>query len=467
MAQLDRTIRNNGPDVAAPLTNRDSTNQASIQNILESKAGTPESRDSLGRLRDAAAKSSYQAATTAPEHQGVIPPGQDARSFANELAAKHGIGQEGAPSSNDPAATPEGLNDAGVRLQSLLQRPAMQDAMANAGRQAANRGVSIDSSNLIQQLHYAKLHLDGKISAAMKSGDSTELGGLMDTKNELGQVMDKLSPTYAAAKEQFQQLSQPINRADVAEALRQKYSSGLTDMGGTGNSPTRFADALRQPNADALAQRATGFSGARMNKIMSPQDMADYQVAAEQMARQQRAQTLGRAPGSNTGQNVVNQRTLDNIGSLNQVNESMGPGANLALTVHNPIAAIAGGMRGAGVRKAAMPRIAQIMADPELAAETLRQRYQVPNGPTSQLAGAAGPASMVGATQQPQMASGGSVDSSYKKSSFWDLVSQAIKEATGPSSPPAPAPPNDGTVASGSVGRDFDRSTDAQVQANE
>lgn len=52
------------------------------------------------------------------------------------------------------------------------------------------------------------------------------------------------------------------------------------------------------------------------------------------------------------------------------------------------------------------------------------------------------------------LADGGQPD--YKKSTFWDLVQQAMKEIGGSSDQPQPAAPQPGTQASGQVGADFD-----------
>jgi hypothetical protein len=67
---------------------------------------------------------------------------------------------------------------------------------------------------------------------------------------------------------------------------------------------------------------------------------------------------------------------------------------------------------------------------------------------------------------QPAMAEGGEVQQS-KKSTFWDLVSQAVKEATGSSEQAATPSPNTGNQASGQVGQDFDNRVSQGVSSNE
>jgi len=61
-------------------------------------------------------------------------------------------------------------------------------------------------------------------------------------------------------------------------------------------------------------------------------------------------------------------------------------------------------------------------------------------------------------------ADGGSV---YKKSSFWDLVKQAAKEATGSHDESVATTPDPGNTPSGPVGSDFDRHIDQSVAAQD
>lgn len=434
LAQMDRTLRNQAETTTA-FNDRDAANQGGINDILHGISGTPEMRLRAATARDFKARTMYDDALNNPEHF-VQPPDPAAASFEAELAAKKGLpDSSGKPSTNDPNAPASGLNDIGVRLQEVLQRPAVADAMNNASRQAANRGVKLDSRNLIQQMHYAKLHLDGQISAASRAGNSTDLAGLMDSKNALLGVMDDLSPAYATARSNFATASRPLNRMQVGEALRQKYNSALADAGGTGTRPSQFAEALRKDDGDQLARSATDFGGAQLDKILTPKDMVDLAVARDQLARQQYAQTAGRGVGSNTGQNLANQRALDNVGSVNQVAEDMGPAVGFSAAMHHPGVAIPAAIFGGVTRRGARARLTDMALNPAEALRALRDQ-PTPSLPTSVPMTAA-----VGANAQdtsnpvhledgpPQgHADGGSI----KKSSFWDLVQQAVHEMTTP-----------------------------------
>lgn len=221
-------------------------------------------------------------------------------------------------------------------------------------------------------------------------------------------------------------------------------------------------DALRKDDGDTLAQTATGFNGAKLEGTLRPQDLQALDAARDQLGREHYAQNAGRGVGSNTGENLANQETLDNIGDPRAAVGDLG---TIGVGVHNPLASLALGVRGASVRQAAQSRMAATMADPQATLATLlKDKYSGP--PSNYLVAPA----VVGAnadSQEEGHADGGTVDDepAPQKSTFWDLVKQAYKEATGPSTPaPAPAP-NDGTVASGTKGADFDRWVNKNVDA--
>lgn len=447
LAQLDRTIRNQG-DVAGPLNDADAQNRGAIVNILKGISGTPEQRLRAATARDFVARTAYDDALNNPDHF-VQAPGPDDPTFAAEEAAKRGLTQDGTPPINDPNTPAQGLNPVGERLQEVLQRPAMQTAMQNAKMQAANRGVKLDDRNLIQQLHYAKMDLDGQISAASRSGDSTTMGGLLDTKNTLLGVMDDLSPAYKQARQGFSAASKPLNRMDVGEALRQKYLSALQESSGTGSRPSMLLDALRRDDGDTIAQSATGFNGASLESTLLPKDLDALQAARDQLGREAFGQNAGRGVGSNTGQNLANQRALDDIGNPAAPTGHLGA---IGMAIHNPIVSLIGGLRGASVRQAANRQIGQTLADPAALAKSLQTKYAT-RVPDSVAIPAAVGANEAATPEAQGHADGGAVDSHgnpMKAPSFWDLVQTAIHELTTPDNPQ----PTDVPLGSGMLQQD-------------
>jgi hypothetical protein len=459
LAQMDRTLRNNGRFTSA-FGDVDTSNQSAIDNILTGISGTPEERLRAATAKSYLARTMYDDALNNPEHF-VQPPKPGDASFGEAMDTAQGGVKT--PGDNAPAApmagdTVTGLSDIGTRLQTLLQRPAMQDAMLNANRIAANFGKPIDERNLIQQMHYAKMHLDDQIGAAMAAGKSNDYRALLDTKHELLGVMDDLSPAYAQARANFHAASQPMNRMDVGEALRQKYSPGIGDMGGVSRNPATFANALR--NGDQVAHSATDFGGATLANTLNPADIESLHAAGQQLGRQNYAQNAGRAVGSNTGQNLGAAEDMKNIGSLDALSPEGMRSAAIAAAVHHPALiplSFLGGMQRRGAQsllgKAALnPREMSALLAPK---ESLMSKY-LPSGVTSSPVVGGTAASQLQAPTDDGYADGG--QPKYEKSSTWDLLKQGWKELTGDSSQPAPNPPQEpGTQASGTVGSDFDR----------
>jgi len=425
LAGLDRTLRNQ-PDLATAFGDRDAANQTQVNGILQNISGSPVERARAETARNLKAEDLYGAATS------------------------------GAPGAAQIAAA------SSPRLAALMERPAIQESMAKAQELAANDGVSPDQLNPIQQLHYAKLALDDKISAAGRAGNGTEQRILLGARDELLGTMDELSPEYQQARQTFQAMSQPINRMDLGEYLRQKYNSALGDLGGTGTRPSSFAEALRDEDTPATA---TGFRGATWQSVLSPEDIESLRAAGEHLGRQQYAQNAGRSVGSNTAQNLTGNAALRRIASPDSVSEDLGHPGMVALTLTHPGVSLPLAVLGASARRAALQKMGAAMLDPDLAAKYLKPKQpSEPLNPAIRLAGAE--ALNADQPQQP-MADGGAPDPQYKKSTFWNLVQQAIKEVTG-GSDPSPAPtPQPGTQASGPVGRDFDNSINAGVSANE
>lgn len=461
LAQMDRTLRNNGRFTTA-FGDSDDANRQAIDNILTGVSGTPGQRLRAGAARDFQARTMYDDALNNPEHF-VQPPKPTDASFGEAMDTAQGGVRT--PGDNAPAApmagdTVTGLSDIGTRLQTLLQRPAMQDAMTNASRIAANFGKPLDERNLIQQMHYAKMHLDDGIAAASAAGKSNDMRALLDTKHELLGIMDDLSPAYAQARANFQSVSRPINRMDVGEALRQKYSPGLGDQGSVSRNPATFVNALR--DGDQLAQSATGFGGSTLQNTLNPQDIEALNAAAAQLGRQGYAQNAGRAVGSNTGQNLSAADDMHAIGSMEKALTPEGVrSAAVYAALHHP-ALLPLGIIGGVQRRGAQGLLGEAALSPSKMSsllspqESLRSKY-LPGGITS-LPVAGGVAASQVQTPEPDSGYADGGQPKYEKSGTWDLLKQGWKELTSPpSTGPTAQPPAPGTQPSGTVGADFDR----------
>jgi hypothetical protein len=155
-----------------------------------------------------------------------------------------------------------------------------------------------------QGAHYIKKALDeaGEYGSSSYTG-KTGAANANRTNDAFQQWLEKSIPEYAAAKTAFAQGSVPINRMEVGQALLNKAQPALADYGALSRETgATFAKALR--DGDAVAARATGYPGARMDKVMAPDQMATLESIAQDLGRKANAQDLGRGVGSDTFQKL-------------------------------------------------------------------------------------------------------------------------------------------------------------------
>lgn len=208
-------------------------------------------------------------------------------------------------------------------LQNILNRPAVQQAMARAKTLAENNGrpfsFSVDPSNPFsgiglqgnktqqitgQGLQDLKMAMDEMLSDpasgfAGKAGDAV--------KNLRGQLLDWMegvNPVFKQARTTHAELSRPINQMQVGQALMDKVAPALSDFGALGQETgTQFARAMR--NADQTVKTATQFKGAKsMAEVMTPEQMSTLNAVGQDLARKANAQNLGRGVGSDTFQKL-------------------------------------------------------------------------------------------------------------------------------------------------------------------
>jgi len=274
LAQLQRAVANN-PDAAAAFSARDQTNSNALLDAVRGIAGAPGQREFFAADRDAAAKVLY------------------GRARANY----------------DPSSvTPEMQSS----IDSLLKRPSITQGSKDAQRIAMEDGRLPSSDGSFASLEDVGHSLDDQISALNAAGQKKLAGKVTQTKNQLLDLMDNLSPDHKEARATYAEMSKPINRMDVGQALLDKLSSAMNDFGIQKQlRPTSFAEALAA--GDATAKKATGFSGAKMDQILSPEDMKTLQGVGQTLGQVRDAQTLGKAVGSNTAQNQISQDALRQI----------------------------------------------------------------------------------------------------------------------------------------------------------
>lgn len=192
-------------------------------------------------------------------------------------------------------------------ISKLQQRPAFRDAWKAATDLAANDGIKLDRKNVVQVAHYAKMALDDAAEGATGNQQRAILG----TRDKLLSLMESkdFAPSYRAARMQYAADSLPINQMEIGKNLLNTLQPALGEFGAnTRANAAQYAKAVR--DADATAAKATGFHGAKMESVMSPEQVQTIRGIAKDLGRAANAQEAGKAFGSNTAQNLVSQDIL-------------------------------------------------------------------------------------------------------------------------------------------------------------
>lgn len=269
LAQLERTLKNN-PELATKFSDRGAANKNAMLNVLDDIAGDSAKMTAARVARSAAADPLYEAAKGATVR-------------------------------------------ADAELGKLLARPSMTSAWSRAEKLAAEAGDDIGEAGAEvsgKTLHYLKMAMDDIADDPKTAGiGAHEARAVTATRDKLVEWIDKNIPDYKAAREAFKKGSRPINQMQVGKELRDKLQPALADFGAnTRIRPQAFAQAMRE--GDDFAASATGFAGAKMADVMDSSQMELLKKVGEQLARRANADELGRATGSNTGQNIVSQNVL-------------------------------------------------------------------------------------------------------------------------------------------------------------
>lgn len=266
LANLERILKNN-PEFTQAFASRAGQNRNAIVSAVDSIAGDDLARSAAVSAREAASSPLYK--------------------MADEVVVQ--------------------ADDA---LAKLLKRPSMSKAWDAARNIAAENGEEISQDVLSgRTLHYLKLAMDDLSNWSPTSAiGKNEAGAIGNTKTALLEWMDKNIPAYGEARAAFREGSKPINQMDVGQALRDKLLPALSEFGAeTRLRPEAFAQAMR--SGDATASRVMGRPSS-ITDILSPDQIGTLDKVGQQLARRVNADELGKAVGSNTGQNLVGQNVL-------------------------------------------------------------------------------------------------------------------------------------------------------------
>lgn len=296
VSAFERTMRGINPQAFNDL---DRAQRGALVDALRSVAKTPEEKAAADTLRNEAAQSLYGKAFQSDAMRRYLAKTQlDSKS----MAMGGGIHQAADSVSSqlaDDLATP-GLRD-------LATRPMFAQAVQEAKTLAANKGARLaDPLQSLEGLHYTKLALDDMANPAAASALGRNANAARsDIASTLSDEMSNISPLYGNARKTFTEMSKPINQMEIGQSLYNRFVPALADQG---NLPFRtnaqsYAAALR--NGDELAKAATGFKGATLEGIMTPEQMKLLRGVAKDAESKAAAEAGGRGVGSDTVQKIA------------------------------------------------------------------------------------------------------------------------------------------------------------------
>ena len=204
--------------------------------------------------------------------------------------------------------TPELQN----QMTDLMQRPSIKEAQQQAIKLARDEGVNLAEQDMgsMRGLHYMKMAIDEKISAAKTAQNNNQVRILTGLQDNLVGVMQKLSPDYAKATAEFAEASKPINRMEVGQYLKEKLFPATNNHGADITTVNQFAKALAHP--DQTARLATKFPGAKLENIFTKEEITQLKNLADDVVRQANVESAARITGSQTAQLMAAQGKLAN-----------------------------------------------------------------------------------------------------------------------------------------------------------
>jgi hypothetical protein len=250
-----------------------------------------------------------------------------------------------------------------------------EEAYGKARELAKVSGTSMDNESSIQGLHWVKKALDSKISTAVKSGDNESVRAYIGLRDDLMESLGTISPEYAQGAKAFKELSQPINQMEIGGALSNRLIPATAGENPAALNYATYAKAMRDP--DAVARNATGFSGAKFDRIMSPEQVSILRGVGEDVS------ALAEAGRRATGTNSATARRLAQGNMLREHFAENAPGAARALEIAGQIpgvnlltkgAGMLGSVAGNKINQSLTSQIDELLAtNPELVAEMIKE----------------------------------------------------------------------------------------------
>jgi hypothetical protein len=194
-----------------------------------------------------------------------------------------------------------------ARISSFQSR--VPDEIMNRAQELAKiNGVNLGAENAIQGMHWIKKAIDSKIGSAVTSGDKELANAYKGLHDELLQGVSEISPAYDAARQTFSQMSKPINQMELGQALANKLIPSTAGDVPASLNYASLATAMRNP--DRLAQQATKFSGAKMENVLTPEQLSTVKGVTSDASKIAEALKLGMGEHSPTARRITQNQII-------------------------------------------------------------------------------------------------------------------------------------------------------------
>lgn len=241
-----------------------------------------------------------------------------------------------------------------AELVALVQRPAIRKAIQQAQTDARNAGGQTTAGDY---LHRVKMALDGMIETGPQRGIAASTNrAVTDARNAFLQWVEQRVPQYRTARETYAQMSQPINQMEAGREIVRRS---------TGNVQDRLGNAAVQENKLAGLLK----NNPELLDALTPQQRQTIQSVMQDVSRSSGAQRLAAAGGSDTAQNMIGQNLLsEGLGGISPLLArfaNTAPGRAVGALLQTPY-------RLAGSEQAIQQELAQLLMNPQQAAQALR-----------------------------------------------------------------------------------------------
>lgn len=190
-------------------------------------------------------------------------------------------------------------------------------------------------------------------------------------KKSLENSLRNKVPEFREADKLFAQKSIPINQKKIIQKLLDKLQPALSEGGiPTTINASSFAEQLRK--GDELAKKITGFKGAKLENILSKEQLDTLENIRLDLQRKQEGSRLGLQAGSSTAQNLSAQNVLNQMPALNALSKTFIGGTPLAAAEK----LLGFAYKNADVKTKQL--LAEILLNPKEAGKLMQQKFRGP-----------------------------------------------------------------------------------------